>query len=270
MIATDIFIEIGSQHKVCEDYIISGMEPEPYIILADGCSSSNDTEMGARILCHLAKQYLRYRSDDLHNIDHKKMGRWIIPNAEMAARQMGLKVSCLDATLIVSFFIDGEVKIFMYGDGVVVIKSGNDIEYFKIDFSSNAPYYLSYLIDDHRHELYHQMRNDLIITTHYNNNFNPLISNYAYDFPIEFTRTATEFDVVFISSDGLTSFIDDNPTARTSHPIEEIIGPFMEFKGTKGEYLKRRMKNALKKLGEIGIVHFDDLSIGSYISVKEE
>ena len=148
MIATDIFIEIGSQHKVCEDYIISGMEPEPYIILADGCSSSNDTEMGARILCHLAKQYLRYRSDDLHNIDHKKMGRWIIHNAEMAARQMGLKVSCLDATLIVSFFIDGEVKIFMYGDGVVVIKSGNDIEYFKIDFSSNAPYYLSYLIDD--------------------------------------------------------------------------------------------------------------------------
>jgi len=269
MIATDIFIEIGSQHKVCEDYIISGMKPEPYIILSDGCSSSNDTEMGARILCHLAKQYLRYRAEDLHDIDYKKMGRWIIHNAEMAARQMGLKVSCLDATLIVSFFIDGQIKIFMYGDGVVAIKRGKSIEILKFDFSNNAPYYLSYRIDDHRNELYHQMGNDLIIKTHVPT-FADNVIRYAYDFSIEQTWNVSELDALFISSDGLTSFIDDNPTARTSHPVEEVIEPFMAFKGTKGEYLKRRMKNALKKLGEMGIVHFDDLSIGSYIAVKEE
>jgi len=266
MIATDIFLEIGSQHKVCEDYIIQGSKPEPFIILADGCSSSDDTEMGARLLCHLAKQYLRYRADDLHDIDYKKMGRWIIHNAEMTARQLGLKISCLDATLIVSYFIDNTIYVKMYGDGMVVIKRGDTIEYFTVDFSNNAPYYLSYLVDDHRHELYHDLGNDLTITTNCGG-YEPMISTYAYDFPFEYTWNANEIDGLFIASDGLSSFIDNNPTARTSHPAGELLPDFMSFKGTKGEYLKRRMKKALRKLDDMGIVHFDDLSIGSYISI---
>ena len=159
----DIFLEIGHQHKVCEDYIISGNAPEPFIILSDGCSSSNNTEMGARILCHLAKQYLRYRGNDLHNIDHKKMGRWIIHNAEMTARQLGLTLNCLDATLMVSYFIDNRLYVFVYGDGVIVLKKGDEFSYYIVDFSNNAPYYLSYLIDDFRNDLYHQNKNSKFV-----------------------------------------------------------------------------------------------------------
>ena len=54
MIRTDTFIEIGSQHKVCEDYIIA---KDNYIILADGCSRSENSDMGARILCYMAQQF---------------------------------------------------------------------------------------------------------------------------------------------------------------------------------------------------------------------
>ena len=264
MIATDIFIEIGSQHKVCEDYIIKGMEPEPFIILADGCSSSDNTEMGARLLCHLAKQYLRYRADDLHGIDHKKMGRWIIHNAEMTARQLGLNISCLDATLLVSYYIDGEVVVHMYGDGAIVVKDGKNFIYKLVDFTRNAPYYLSYLVDDTRQQIYHDLKNDLFINERINDH-EPVETQQAYDADLVFRFNAQEFDCMFIASDGLTSFIDNNPTQRSPHPIDEITPGFMAFKNTNGEFLKRRMKKAMRDMENMGIVHFDDLSIGAYI-----
>ena len=75
MISTDIFLEIGAQHKICEDYIVHGDDPVPYIILADGCSTADDTEMGARILCHLAKQYIRYQRGTSLNLDYHKTGQ---------------------------------------------------------------------------------------------------------------------------------------------------------------------------------------------------
>lgn len=260
----DIFLEIGHQHKVCEDYIISGNAPEPFIILSDGCSSSNNTEMGARILCHLAKQYLRYRGNDLHNIDHKKMGRWIIHNAEMTARQLGLTLNCLDATLMVSYFIDNRLYVFVYGDGVIVLKKGDEFSYYIVDFSNNAPYYLSYLIDDFRNDLYHQNKNSKFVKEIHPTHHAERTEECAYDFPLLFVFNKEEFDTLFISSDGITSFIDNNPTARTLHELPTIVPPFMDFKNTKGEYLKRRMKKALKYTNDMGIVHFDDLSIGAY------
>lgn len=259
MIHTDIFLEIGSQHKICEDYIISGMLPQPYIILADGCSSSNGTEMGARILCHLAKQYLQYRADDLHDLDYKKMGRWIIHNAEMSARQLGLSISCLDATLIVAYTIDNVIKLFMYGDGAIFIKEGDTIKSWKIDFSGNAPYYLSYLIDDFRHELYHNEKHDLILNT------NEAQASFAYDCNVEYTFVKSELDCLMIASDGIFSFINDDPVNPRIIQTSDLISDFMAFKTTKGEYLKRRFNKALGKLNEGGINHYDDLSVGAFI-----
>ena len=58
----DTFSKIGKTHKICEDYILSGTKPFPYIIISDGCSSSEGTDMGARLLCFLAQQYIRFNS----------------------------------------------------------------------------------------------------------------------------------------------------------------------------------------------------------------
>lgn len=269
MIQTDIFIKMGISHKICEDYIIQGMNPEPFIILSDGCSSSYGTEMGARILCHLAKQYLRYRVDDLHSIKYEKLGSWVIHNAEMTVRQLGLKLSCLDATLIVAFQLEDEIRIFIYGDGMIAVKKDDDIVTHSIDFTNNAPYYLSYLVDDHRHKLYHEMKNEKILTSQ-STIAKKHSSSWAYDNPTIFTYHKDSFDVLFIASDGLASFIVDTPNEYTIIKPEEILPAFMTFKNLKGEYLKRRLNKALKGFYNTGINHFDDLSIGSFISVKED
>jgi hypothetical protein len=166
---TDTFIEIGKQHKICEDYIISGVKPVPFIILSDGCSSSKNTEMGARILCYLAKQYLDYRKNKLYNLNYKKMGNWIIHNAEMSARQLGLDTTSLDATLIVSFLIEDMLSIYIYGDGCIVLRNDMDTVIKTIEFSDNAPYYLSYLVDDYRFGLYRERKPHRIIKSEYSN-----------------------------------------------------------------------------------------------------
>lgn len=262
MITIDTFLEIGSQHRICEDYIIKGSSPTPFIILADGCSESNNSEMGARILCHLAKQYLRYRQNDLYKIDYKKAGAWIIHNAEMTARQLGLPTSCLDATLIIAFQLENRIKIFMYGDGVVIRKLGDLTEITIVDFAPvNAPFYLSYLVDQERFDYYHELKNELMYKTF---SGNELLNSksVAYDFPVEFAGNA--FDTLFICSDGISSFIVEDPTQRKVIQPNEFIQDFMSFKSTKGEFLKRRVGKAIKNLNSAGINHYDDLSIGAF------
>jgi len=264
MLNADTFLEIGDSHRVCEDYIIAGDNPVPFIILSDGCSSSNNTEMGARILCHLAKQYLRYRGDNLYDLDYNKMGNWVIHNAELTARQLGLTVSCLDATLIVSYELDGIVTVFMYGDGVVVSKSSNGaIQVDFIEFTNNAPYYLSYLIDEFRDEIYHANKNSKSLHETFESG-DTKYQEIAYDTKVVLQYSLTAHPNIFISSDGLQSFIKKDPSLRDAIPLHDVLEPFMAFKNVKGEFLKRRMKRALKDLKNNGIVHYDDLSIGAY------
>jgi len=264
MINTDTFLKIGDSHRVCEDYIVSGNIPVPFIILADGCSSSNDTEMGARILCHLAKQYIRYRGDDLYNLDYFKMGSWVIHNAELSARQLGLKVTCLDATLIVSYELDDTVYVYMYGDGAVVAKEERgSIHVDSIKFTNNAPYYLSYLIDESRDDIYHENKNSKSLNMACEDG-SADFKELAYDAKIILKYNLSAHPNIFICSDGIESFVKKDPSQRDILTPLEVLPDMMAFKTTKGEFLKRRLKRALKNLNDDGIVHYDDLSIGAY------
>ena len=58
MLQIDSYFTNGKVNKVCQDYVIHGETPVPYVILCDGCSSSKFTDVGARILAHSAKEAL--------------------------------------------------------------------------------------------------------------------------------------------------------------------------------------------------------------------
>jgi hypothetical protein len=269
MINIDTFLKIGDSHKVCEDYIVSGNDPLSFIILADGCSSSDNTEMGARILCHLAKQYLKYRVDYLHDLDYDKMGRWVIHNAEMTARHLGLQRSCLDATLIVSYELDGVVTVFMYGDGVVVAKSEDGtIQCDWIEFTGNAPYYLTYLIDEFRDEIYYQNKNSKGLHQSIESVEASIVNELAYDAKVVLQYSINAHPNIFICSDGIQSFIEKDPSKNNILPMQKVLPEMMAFKNVKGEFLKRRLKRALKSLNNDGFVHYDDLSIGAYTRIE--
>ncbi len=269
MINLDTFLKIGDSHIICEDYIIQGSFPVPFIILADGCSSSDNTEMGSRILCHLAKQFLLYKKIGFGVINYHKMGGWIIHNAELTARQLGLKISCLDATLIISYVLDDTVYVYMYGDGAVVSQTENGaIQVDHIEYTNNAPYYLSYLIDEVRDEIYHQNKNSKTLSMTYDDR-STNFDNLAYDAKTILKYNIDTHQSIFICSDGIESFIKKDPTKRDILQPHNVLPEMMAFKNVKGEFLKRRMKRALTDLENQGITHYDDLSIGAYTRIKQ-
>ena len=262
MITTDIFLEIGNQHKVCQDCIISGKDPVPYIILSDGCSTAKNSEMGALILCHLAKQYLKYHKNSLQELKYNETGNWIIHNAEQTARQLGLSISCLTATLIVAYYINDEVRIMIYGDGsFITIGDHGEIDITSVEFSGNAPYYLVYLIDSYRHKLYDQSKNTKKLITYYDDG-TEIGNTFAYDHPLEFKIDMKSISTVLITSDGIDTFLQG-----TNHlKAHEIIKPCVAFKNIKGEFLKRRLNKQMKAFKKDDIGHFDDLSIGAFLN----
>ena len=75
------------------------------------------------------------------------------------------------------------------------------------------------------------------------------------------------YDAVLIASDGLESFIVEDPSNQRVVEPHEIINGFLAFKNLKGEFLKRRLKRHMSDLQrELGIGHYDDLSVGAYIN----
>jgi len=262
----DTFLTIGKSHKVCEDYILSGTDPMPYIILADGCSSSKGTDMGARLLCYLAQQYIRFRSTKYFEPDHKEMGMWIIHNAELVAKQLGLPNHSLDSTLIIAYKNYGinNIRVHFYGDGCLIYFGKKQTLFGQIEYTKNAPYYLSYYIDPERDQLFHDMKQDKIVKTLITGQ--SLIGTteiFAYDSPSVYNYILNdEFNGLLIASDGMTSFIADR---------EGLVDPslyineFHEFKTTKGEFLKRRVNKLLKNLAKEEIYNADDLSVGAFL-----
>ena len=264
----DTFSKIGKTHKICEDYILSGTKPFPYIIISDGCSSSEGTDMGARLLCFLAQQYIRFRASSNKDFvpDHKKMGLWIIHNAELVSKQLGLHPGSLDATLIVAYkkFDGNDIRVHFYGDACAVLfstKTGQ-ATMDSIEYSKGAPYYLSYMLNDERHELFHNMKQDKIYKTYTSKTTKPYEERYSYDCQSAWWYHLNEDrDGLLIASDGLASFIKHGGVM----PFPSHVENFFAFKITKGEFLKRRANAELKTLAKNEIYNADDLSIGGFL-----
>ena len=259
---TDTFLEMGSNHTICEDYIINGKDPIPYIIISDGCSSSKHTDIGSMIICHLAKQYLKFKTE--FPINYKKLGMWIIHNAESVIKQLGLSISCLDATLIVSYEHDNKIYNHFYGDGCLVVQAQSDIIIHDIEYSKNAPYYLSYQIDDSSCKKYDCLNIDKTFHTTYKDGTN---SKQVEPYHKETTIIVyLPVHAILIASDGLQSFIKKEAGKLTQHLTHmDIIEPFIQFKSIKGEFLKRRLNKQMKAYTNENIHHFDDLSVGAFI-----
>jgi len=281
MINTDTFLKIGSSHVVCEDYVLSGAHQLQYIILSDGCSSSPNTEMGSRILCYLARQYIRYRFDEFpanrsesFSLDYKDMGSWIIHNAEMSVRELGLPKTCLDATLMISYLDPFEsnqtVNIFIYGDGFVVVvpDERSMVQIEEVEFApDNMPFYLSYTIDPLRLQSYHEKKvSQFFSATQYDLSTYHWIDEYAYDRPMHLAFPMKNYKALLMFSDGLKSFIKQDPTNRENIPVANVIEGLIGFKNIKGKFLQRRVNKALKSLAKENITHYDDLSIGAYVN----
>jgi len=268
MIDIDVFIEKG-KHSICQDYAICGTDPFPYIILSDGCSASKDSDIGSRILTQSAKNFISYPKDyfinffkneteygnNLHGL-YNKMGLCVINNALNIVKLMSLDIECLDATLIISFIIDGILYVYMYGDGNILTIENEKPYYINIKFPSGAPFYLSYNLDNLRMLSYFERFENKKVEQ-----LNSDVSyNYSCKHPMVYRFELTKDSTYLISSDGLNSFISKSNDVK----LEELIPDMITFKNYSGRFIERRFKRFLLNLEKRGIYHFDDISVCGY------
>ena len=278
---SDTAFLIGSSHDVCQDYAVAGVLPpappcggadgrRPYVIVSDGCSSSPDTDTGARLLVRAAQRLMlssgRPPEDRLQGF-HEEAARVALSQAEL----MGLPPQAVDATLLTAHVCCGKAKVACYGDGVVVLQSRSGItDAYSVSYPAGYPFYPSYVHQPDRLGRF-SSGGDTKEVRHYRSKHvgGPLElhDGYAGGSPAEvFTVTVEEYKFVAVFSDGIQSFhaARRTETGKSAEPvtIPEVLGRLLPFKTTHGAFVRRRLKRFAADCRLDGWRHLDDLSAG--------
>ena len=268
---SDCAFTIGRTHRVCQDYAVAGTGAEgnsAFVLLADGCSSSPDSDIGARLLVKVAQGLLpgpcaaHSEWDTYHDA--------AIHRAARAARGLDLRRDCLDATLLTITAAGGAFTACCYGDGVVALgRQDGRIEVHAVSYTASYPGYPSYRLDAARHSQWEaQPGNEKQVTrwilgadgaadetTH--------LSRRPYEL---WTGTAEEYRFAAVLSDGIQSFTEtcETDTSRSPRPVPpaEILPLLLAFKGSRGQFVQRRVTAFFKDCAVRRCRHGDDFSLG--------
>jgi len=281
---TDAYYEIGSSHRVCEDYALAGQyEDMAYALVSDGCSSSDDSDVGARLLSHIAKGVLIYLKGRnlIGSVSFPDIFRELVVRKGIEVKQsLGLPTDVFDATLLVCTVYNNKVTCLGWGDGyLMMVTDDNSIIAYEIKYSSGAPYYISYEMSPGKKEAYWQtygggmvdIRNSIISPEgdliYSNTNVSPVSDSYS----ILKEAHAPSLKSVILSSDGLGTYqIDSKFVPPENTPIKDysdlsIIPLIVSYKSIVGEFVVRRMQRMKADMEKEHVMHFDDVSCSSIV-----
>lgn len=260
-IAADSYFCIGKTHLICQDYARHHGADNPYLIIADGCSSSADTDIGARLLALIAKRYLAQSEQ----FDPQDFARYFTASGLQYIEEFGIASETLDATLVIAYRDEQHICVYVYGDACVLAqKRDGQQQCFQIEYAHNAPYYLSYRLDAERRNNYRQALAENAASAQKLHCFNPSGAyqlDYVYDEPIKFHFDLENYQRVIIASDGLASFVDNNDGRRIALP--ELAMACLAIKNRNGEFIKRRLRRLLNQLARQNIHPLDDIAIAA-------
>ena len=271
----DCSIHTGSTHPICQDYARTGIDKagNPYAIIADGCSSSPETDIGARLLVMAAENNLAL----LPNSGSGEMSYFYHSTLELAAywaRGMKLPLNCLDATLGILSIADNTILSSLYGDGLIVFGYDQTLEVDEISFSSNYPVYPSYLLMPERLK---SMPKDNTMNRHSshfsknNKKWNDLsrslmLANEKVPF-LKYRDKSSTLNFVALITDGAKSFLapSTSSTSKTTEPVgyEQIIPDLVGFKNFTSGFVKRRVNKFEQESKKNGWQHYDDLTVAA-------
>lgn len=241
------------------DYALSGRNPFPFVIVADGCSATKYSEVGALILVHAARNVLgRYSKQVIDS--YEAFGKAVLSQAESVANLLGRPKEILDATLVLAW-LDGEkIRFRMYGDGVLALQDHDGVLGIRqYEYDNNMPFYLSYRADAQRLEAYRKKvtyRTEKVFyageqLVEHKVEFDETCDLY---FPIAHCKT---FAVV---SDGLSQLFSEKDSGFVALP--DIIAQAFALKSTAGAFMTKRMRRMLLEYEAQGVKQLDDIAIG--------
>lgn len=276
---TNAYYEIGSYHQVCEDYALSGTYQDmAYAIVSDGCSSSENSDVGARLIAHIAKGVIIYLKDkNAIGVPgfHDVFKELIIKKGIEVKNSLGLSSEAFDATLLVNIVFDNKIYSIAWGDGYIIYKTKESKHIiYDISFSSRAPYYLSYEMSPTKKQQYMMEFGEGTITIKNSilsadGNFERTTINKIIAESLYKEAYAPSMSFATVSSDGLGTYEDDpkvyreDGTEKKSYKAIELIPQVMAYKTIAGEFVIRRMHRMKTDMAKANIIHFDDISCAS-------
>lgn len=279
---SDSAFVIGATHQVCEDYAVAGGRPrrgdsdthspgEPYVIVSDGCSSSPDTDTGARLLVKAAERLIldagRPPAGELRDV-YEEAARVALGQAEM----IGLPPQAVDATLLTIHLAGGSAVAACYGDGVVALrKRGGQAEVYSISYPAGYPLYPAYAHQRERLQSFKGLcGNTKEVRRYVMRGGGPLelVDCTSSDARLEvFTAPPGEYELAAVLTDGAHSFSaafqTDIAKRVEAVPLGEVLAALLCFKSTGGAFVARRLKRFAGDCRTRGWRHADDLAVGA-------
>jgi hypothetical protein len=281
-ITTDSFFAIGKHHvsacTPCQDYAHSGMllNGIHYAGLADGCSSSEDSDLGARALVHWMRINLRRRlaekTDPLFGLQERPhLLSQMIRDLGLGFLRMGVP-SCMDATLNFAFMHrDYEVGfVLLAGDGIVAMKKKHERApyLFHVSWDESMPPYLSYHLHDQRRDEYkdYAMRKRLMGHVSRIDVDGAVIESVVpawkqvdvgpFIFPFEIENT----ELVAVFSDGVETF---HGPGQHNMMFETLVRSLTDIPSFTPGFVKRRYNLLMRSCHKAGVTHSDDFSMAA-------
>jgi hypothetical protein len=293
MIQSDAAFFIGKTHKVCQDYAIADSPHSAIrsVWLSDGCSSSPNTDIGARLLSHSAQRWLSNlgcaATAPSMEIEQSLLDNLICDTLRFAtrsARRIGTPAGCLDATLLGLVQIRARepehdsIAAVLLGDGAVVFGRRDGIrEVYRSQYPAGYPYYPVYSANRDRFACWKRVpknRHAITRTTLLpdgevgeSTTFFPETPHHLLQQPADGLSFAA------ILSDGIESFqvrigAETSSTFRSLDYVS-IVDELTAFKNLKGEFIHRRLQSFEKECAKRGWHHNDDIAAAAMSFDKE-
>jgi hypothetical protein len=144
---TDSAQVIGHRHAAVagpsQDYATSGVDGGlAWAVVADGCSTAGETDLGARAWALAARKILRSHPEAL-GWPARDWTHQLLLAAEPTLSQLPLSDGF--ATLGVLGVKSGSLRAMFWGDGVLLLaRADGTLSYFVLSYENNAPFYLNY------------------------------------------------------------------------------------------------------------------------------
>jgi len=266
---SDCAFALGRTHRVCQDYAVAVTEDErAFVLLADGCSSSPDSDIGARLLVQAAR--LSLPGPSAGDAEWEAAHGAALRRAAEAAQTLGLHLNCLDATLLTITASAGAFAVNCCGDGVVALgRSDGGLEVYTVSYAASYPDYLSYRLDGGRRAQWGAQPGNEKRVTHWALGADGAINEAASISPRAcetWAGTADEYRFAAVLSDGAQSFTEicETDTSRSPRPVPltELLPPLLAFKGSRGQFVQRRAAAFFKECHARHRSHGDDFSLG--------
>jgi len=266
MNADSVFM-IGTTHTICQDYSTSSdLLKASFVVISDGCSTSPETDIGARLMVRAtAERLIKQTHDDLPALHQEAAGQ-----ALKWAQSIGLPPQSVDATLL-TLYCDGEDLIIgASGDGVVILQSHSRMrDVYSISFPSGFPLYPTYSFQGDRLAAWHANENAYKEVKHFqgDSTLDLVEAVTSSDLTEVFREKASDYEYAVVFSDGIHSFYERQET-RTSRllnaiAMDQVIEEIVSFKSGTGAFVERRAKKFASRCRVKGWHHFDDLAIGA-------